>query len=142
MNFICSIACLLATATPCFAAVKEAPDPAKIKDKVTLAVGKDVAVQFQQEGNALSAPKIVEKPDGKTPAVTFTFKKEAELLMLNTKNPFTKTFSFRALIRLKGRKDYKETSIIAIPAGLFSFESWGDPIEEIVLFDFKLTDEK
>jgi hypothetical protein len=27
-------------------------------------------------------------------------------------------------------------------AGLVSFETWQEPIEELVLFDFKLTDEK
>ena len=42
----------------------------------------------------------------------------------------------------RGKTTYFETDIVTIMAGLSDYESWEDPIEELVLFDFKLTDEK
>jgi hypothetical protein len=46
-------------------------------------------------------------------------------------------------MRLKVRKEYFETSLIVpVTVGIMGFETWQDPVEELVLFDFKLTDEK
>ena len=45
---------------------------------------------------------------------------------------------FRALARIKGRKDYFETSIVPVRSGLLGIEVWQDEIEELVLFDFQL----
>ena len=53
-------------------------------------------------------------------------------------NGFPRTLRFRCLRRLKGQQTYSETSILAIPAKLGDFESWREPIEKLVLFDFKL----
>jgi hypothetical protein len=62
--------------------------------------------------------------------------------MLTTKNPFAKDFVFRAAAKYKGRKTYIETSIVPVKAGIFGIETWRDPIEELLLFEFKLVDEK
>src|SRR5947209_5626699 len=113
-----------------------------IKDKVTIEPGKTLAVRFEQDGNMLSHPRVVDKPDDKAPTPTFDFRKMDENLLLTTKNPFPKDLKFRALARLKGRKDYFETSIVPVKSGLFSIELWQDPIEELVLFDFKLVGEE
>ncbi len=124
------------------AAGADAPDPAKIKEKVTIEVGKKKLVQFEQKGDDLKNPKVVEKADDKLMIPSFDFSKSDGNLILTTKNPFPKNLKFRALARLKGRKDYFETSIVPVQSGLLSFELWQDPIEELILFDFKLTDEK
>ncbi len=115
-------------------------DPAKIKDKVTIALGKKLVVQFEQKGDVLSRPTKVEKPRDKPPTPTFEFSKVGENLILTTQNPFPKDLKFRALARLKGRKEYFETSIVPVERGIFGAEVWRDPIEELVLFDFKLID--
>ena len=64
------------------------------------------------------------------------------MLLLTVENHYLKTLRYRVAMRLKGRKDYIETSIVPVMAGIFSGESWVDPIEDIILFEFKLTDEK
>jgi hypothetical protein len=117
-------------------------DPATIKEKVTIELGKKLTVRFEQEGDALTHPKVVEKPEGKTPTPTFDFRKMDDNLILMTRNPFPKDLKFRALARLKGHKEYFETSIVPVKSGLFSLELWQDPIEELVLFEFKLIDEE
>jgi len=117
----------------------KAPAPANLKDKVTLTVGKDLAVQFQEQGDTLSQPTVVEKPDAKTPTVTFSLKQGPQITSLIRKNPFNKTLNFRALIRLKGSKDYVETSITPTIGGTVRGERLQGPVEEVILFEFKLT---
>lgn len=64
-------------------------------------------------------------------------------MALKLTNGLPKALRYRAAIRIKGRKDYVETSLILpVMTGLVSYETWQDPIEELVLFDFKLTNEK
>lgn len=138
-----SLAVVLMIVTPAAAVSKDQPpDPATLKDKVTIGLGKQIVVQFEQNGSALSHPKVVEKAGDKPPTPTFDFRKMGDNLMLVTKNPFPKDLKFRALARVKGRKDYYETSIVPVKGGLLGIELWQDPIEELVLFDFALTDAK
>ena len=123
-------------------------DPGLIKDKVTIKPGQEVRVRFTRNGDAISAPKVVDAPkneakaDAKAELVHFDFSKKGEDLTLTTQNPFSKNFVFRAAARYKGRTDYLETSIVPVHAGIFGIEMWRDPIEELLLFDFKLVDEK
>ena len=133
-------------ATPIIAGIEAlAPAPntvdlSKLKDTVTISIGKNLAVAFAQKANALAGPKIVENAKKATPAVTFDFQKQDANLMLITQNPYAKDLKFRAMARLKGHKDYFETSIVPVGSGLFGVELWQEPIEELVLFDFKLID--
>lgn len=117
-------------------------DPAGIKEKVAIRLNQKLDIQFQQEGGAISGPVVVDKPRAGVPTLHVDFKKQGESLMLATQNPFPKDLTFRALARYKGRKSYFETSIVPVKAGLFGLELWQDPIEELVLFDFKLADDK
>lgn len=133
-------ALLVVAATAAVASSDDKIDPAKLKDKLSIEPGKKLVVRFKQEGNALTDPKVVANPADKAPAPTFDFCAMGDNLVLATKNPFPKDLKFRALPRIKGRKDYFETSIVPVKAGLFSFELWQDAIEELVLFDFKLID--
>ena len=119
-------------------ALGDAPDPATLKDKVTIAVDKTLLVQFEAKADALTQPKIVAKLADKPLTTTFEFKTMGDNLVLSTKNPFPQDLKFRALARLKGRKNYFETSIVPVKSGLFGLELWQDPIEELILFDFKL----
>jgi hypothetical protein len=117
-------------------------DPAAIKDKVTLTVGSKIDVQFDQKDKVLSNSRVVENPKDEVSSVHMEFSNQGQGLTLVTKNPFPKDLSFRAIARHKGRKTYIETSIVPVRAGLLSFELWQEPIEELVLFDFKLIDAK
>jgi hypothetical protein len=122
-------------------------DPGPIKDKITIKPGQEVRVRFTRDGDAISAPKVVTatkdeaKAQAKPEIVHFDFSKKDEDLMLTTQNPFSKNFVFRADARYKGRTTYLETSIVPVKAGIFGIETWRDPIEELLLFDFKLVDE-
>jgi hypothetical protein len=118
-------------------------DPKDFKDKVSLTLGTQGTIQFKQGGNTITSATLIKDPDQKQPGISVEFKKQPEFLNLMLKNGLPKALRYRAAIRMKGRKDYIETSLIVpVMAGLLSFETWQDPIEELILFDFKLTDEK
>jgi len=131
---------VLGTITTVSAVADDKLDPAKIKDKVTISLGKKLVVRFEQKADALANPKIVKAEAKNSPTPVFSFAKLNENLALTTKNPYSRDLKFRALARLKNRKDYFETSIVPVKSGLFGIELWQDPIEELVLFDFKLVD--
>jgi hypothetical protein len=123
-------------------------DPGPIKDKLTIKPGQEIRVQFTRDGDAISAPKVVTVPkdeakaDPKTEVVHFDFSKKGDDLMLTTQNPYSKNLVFRAAARHKDRTTYVETSIVPVNAGIFGIEMWREPIEELLLFDFKLVDKK
>jgi hypothetical protein len=126
------------TAASCHA---QTVDPAKLKDKVSIRVGQTLALQFDRKGDALSNPKIVKAVVENPPTLSLEFRDKGKMLWLAAKNPYSKSLRYRALARHKGRKSYFETSIAPVMAGLLGMEVWQEPIEELVLFDFKLIGE-
>jgi hypothetical protein len=131
---------VLAVVPAVCAAADDKLDPAKITDKLKIRVGEKLIVRFERKGDALSDPKVVKQATADPPTPIFDFGKLDDNLALTTKNPFSKDLKFRALARLKGRNDYFETSIVPVKSALFGVELWQDPIEELVLFEFKLVD--
>ena len=119
-------------------------DPKSVKHKVSFTLGAKGTIQFKQRGDLLTEPKLSNKFE-EGGGVGGEFRKndkDDRLIGLMVQNRFPKALRYRALMRLKGRKEYVETSIVPVMAGLLSYESWADPIEELILFDFRLTDEK
>jgi hypothetical protein len=126
-------------AATAFAAPRDRIDPKALKDKVSLTLGTKGTIQFKRRGDSLTEPKLTKEAQSK-PGMGVEFKKEGQLLTLRVHNPFPKALRCRAAARLKGRREYLETGIFPVMAGLSSGRSWEDPIEEFILFDFKLTD--
>jgi hypothetical protein len=82
------------------AAARAAPkpvDPAPIKDKIAITLDQKIDIQFDQKGDAISGPKVADKPRAELPIVHVEFLKQDDNLMLSTKNPFPKDLTFRAL---------------------------------------------
>ena len=123
-------------------AAERSIDPSKLSDKITLPLGRKILVEFEQHGNVLSRPRVVKAPTGKASVVLFDFQdRGGNIWILTIKNAFPKTFRFRALAHPKGQSRLFETSILPVFPGLVNFESWHEPFSELILFDFKLTDE-
>jgi hypothetical protein len=138
---------IVALASLCIATAQAAPgdqvDASGLTNKVSLNIGSKGAIRFKQQRNALTEPTLIKGPAGKQPGVDVEFKKEPKFLALILKNRLSKALLYRAALRLKGHKEYVETSLIVpVNPGLMSFEAWQDPIDELVLFAFKLTDQK
>jgi hypothetical protein len=95
---------LLAVSSTSIAADDEKIDPAKLKDKVTITMGKQLFVQFEAKGDVLTRPRLVEKAVDRPPTPTFDFRTVQNNPALMTKNPFSKDLKFRALARHRGRR--------------------------------------
>lgn len=133
---------LLLTVTT-WSAPNDRIDPKGLKDSVAISLGSKGAISFKQLGDRLAEPKLTQTVPENTPGLEiYKFERNESLVLLTVVNHFPKTLRYRAAVRLKGRKGYKETSILPAYTGLMNCESWGDPVEEILLFDFKLTNEK
>ena len=142
-----ALALMLGCANSLFSAPRDRIDPKTLKDKVSITLGTEGTIQFKQNGNTLAEPKLIKSTDEKEPGVGYKFESHSSgaseaMLLLIVRNHYPKVLRYRAAMRIKGRKDYVETSIVPVGAGLACYESWVDPIEELILFDFKLTDEK
>jgi hypothetical protein len=74
--------------------------------------------------------------------VWLDFRQDQRGYVLFICHSFSKTLEARCLARLRGYDTYFETDILPIPVKLVSPEIWKETIEELVLFDFKLTDRK
>jgi hypothetical protein len=109
---------------------------------VKIHLGERLSVQSLQKGDVLQRPRLVKVEGKKAPTPTFNFIKMGEMLILLTQNPYSKDLRFRAAMRLKGRTDEVETSIVPVQSEIVGIELWQDPIEELVLFDSKLSNEQ
>jgi hypothetical protein len=143
MNILKLIAAIVLLCAAAEAAPGDQIDPKEHKDAVSLTLGSKGVIQLKQEGGAITAATLIKDPDQKEPGIKVEFKKEPQFLALMLKNALPKSLRYRAAIRTKGSRQFFETSLIVpVTAGLLSYETWQDPIEELVLFEFKLTDEK
>lgn len=62
----------------------------------------------------------------------------SKLVVLQTVHHLEKAIAFKAKIKIKGRTEYIETSIVDIYPNVFSVEQWQDEIENIILYDFEI----
>jgi hypothetical protein len=60
------------------------------------------------------------------------------LFVLITVQKTGKKMNFKAKMRLKGSSTYTSTSILPVISNATSVEQWKDPIDSIILYDFKL----
>ena len=128
-----------------------------IKDKVRITLGEEFAVEFNgSDGDRLLQPSKSEGTDAKKAPVKIKLgvtsaspapppRDGATRPFLTVENDFEKTLHFRALYRLKGGKAFFEIAedMKPLPAGEVFNNCWGfdSPVEEVVLYDFKLSDE-
>ena len=65
----------------------------------------------------------------------------SKMVVLKTVHHLEKPIIFKAKIKIKGRPDYIETSIVNKYPNVVSIEQWNDEIESIILFDFTILEE-
>ncbi|KIA89088.1 hypothetical protein [Kaistella jeonii] len=92
----------------------------------------------------MSTLEKIEKKEIVSDDIDFKFSQAdfmgSKLVILTTVQNFTKPIIFKAKIRIKGNNEYVETSIVQKAPHVFSVEQWQDPIDSIILSDFKFTD--
>jgi tetratricopeptide (TPR) repeat protein len=117
-----------------------------IGDKLAIKVGQKTAARFEISNGKLAGLKIVDangEQPGKNPdCVWLDFRHDKRGYVLFIWHSLPKTLEARCLARLKDYDTYFETDILPVPVKIVSPEIWKEPIEEVVLFDFKLSDKK
>jgi len=93
------------------------------------------------QDNAIHGIKY--QPDLQKADVTLKFTQEMSddgtaMMMLVIKNNTTETLHFDALMRVPDEKGCAETSILPVPPGLSDFESWPEPIVQLVLRNIRI----
>jgi hypothetical protein len=139
-----SVAFLFAPLSPAHAAKGDVIDINKVHNSVHISLGQKIAVVFDQRGDQLVNPRRVQSAQ-KGPFVTLEFSaddKTKGLLMLLVKSSYPRIARYRAAFRLRGRRDFLETNMLPLNPNIPVLEGWMDPFDEIVLFDFHLTNEK
>ena len=89
------IALMVAAVGTVVVAADEPPDPAKIKDKITITVGRKLLVQFKQMKDELTRPKLVEKFTEEPPTLRLDCRLQGDNLLLIAQNPFSKKLEYR-----------------------------------------------
>ncbi len=137
-------ALFLLSLSPAFAARGDLIDVSKIQNSVRISLGQKAVVAFDLHGDKLANPRRVQGAQ-KGPVVTLEFfadKVNKELLVLVIGSSYPRVVRYRAAARQKGRREFYETNVLRLNPKIPVFEGWSDPFEELVLFDFKLTNEK
>ena len=135
----------------------QAVDPQEIKDKVSIKLGEECDIEFNRDGLQLTNPGKAKKAEVKKLSAKVKLAvtsdspfppphKGATRPYFSVENNFDKTLHFRALGRVKGSNVFFEITddMDPLPAGDTFHKCWGfdDVIEEVVFYDFKLTDKQ
>jgi hypothetical protein len=138
-------AALLAMLPPLASAAKgDFIEPRKLRDTVRISVGQEFAVAFDQRGERLVNPRRVQGAQ-KRPVVTLKFyvpPDHKNLLVLVVGSSYPRIVRYRAAARAKGYRDFIETNMLPLNPNVPVYEGWSDPFVELILFDFRLTNEK
>lgn len=115
--------------------------PDQIETKLLVKSGEKVCASFELNGDTVEKITVLKTTDDETPHfdADFTSNKD-NIVTAIIHHTFPKTIRYRCLARNKGSKTWYESNMIPAPPNFQNGETWTG-VEEIVLFDFKLTDE-
>jgi hypothetical protein len=118
-------------------------DITHIRDKIKIRFHQKFTIVFDQRGNRLVNPRLL-TTSTKQPYIVGEFvgtPKGNRALMLQS--TFPKMVRYHAAARGEGRRDWHRVNrMYGLLPNVGSAEGFGDPIEEFVLYDFTLTNEK
>ncbi len=120
-------------------------------DKVPYVAGGDVYLFVDDHfGVSLADTKaefltVSYEPDGGKADILFSFTQETDgkgnpFMMLSIQNKLHRGFSYDALMIVPTKKEIIETHVLPVDARLSNFESWPHPIVQLVLRNFRFSD--
>lgn len=115
---------------------------ANINEKLVIEIGQQMNAQLELKGDQLVDPKIGLAGKETPNSLWLDFRKDKQGHVLFLWHSFTRNLQARCLARLKDYDTYFETDILPVPMKVINRELWNEPIEELVLFDFKLIEAK
>ena len=155
MNIIRTLALFFATAAKAAAAPQQAVDPHTLKDKVSITLGQEFHLKFKPVGDQLLQPTKFKGTDDDKATVRVKLDvtsaspvppphEGATRPFLAVYNGFERPLHYRALVRLKGSKEFFEISegVEPLPPAEERNKCWefDSLVEEVVLFEFTLSE--
>lgn len=118
-------------------------DITHVRDKITIRFRQKFAIVFDQRGNRLVNPRLLTTSTKQRYIVgEFTDISKGNRMLLLQSN-FPKMVRYHAAARGKARRDWHRINrMYGLLPNVAQAEGFGDPIEEFVLYDFTLTNEK
>ena len=118
----------------------EPKSPDELTEKIVVKKGEIVITRFAEAPDGLARPKVVKEAPEDRPYIKVEFKDGDPLVAVLTSTA-PKTVKVRCLARTKGETTYNEITILPLKTSTPSFETWSDPLEELVIFDFGYLEE-
>jgi|GEM_PF-4210462 len=117
-------------------------DITPIHDKIGIRLHQKFAIVFDQRGKRLINPRLINTAT-KQPVIMGEFLEHKGIKMLIIQSTFPKMVRYHAAARGVGRRDYHRVNrMFGLTPNVAVSEGFQDPIEEFLLYDFTLTNEK
>ena len=114
-----------------------------IENKVTIKMGRKLAIHFESKGDQLVDPKIVqadgEKPQKSPNCLWLDFRQDKRGRVLFLWHSFRRTMRAKCVARLKDYDTYFDTDLLPVAVKTVSAEVWKERVEELVIFDLGLS---
>jgi hypothetical protein len=107
-------------------------------DIVTVKTGDEVWVTFTQSGTELTRPVALTSSPGPSSVVTIKLERTGPMRTLYITNGFAQPMRCKARVRFRGRAEHMEHEMGPIGAEEENVMTFNNPVEEIVLFEFRL----
>lgn len=115
---------------------------ANIANRVSVNFGERVVAEFRLEGDRGVEPRKIRGELDKPNRVWLDFRQDKRGRVLFLAHSFARRMMARCLARLKDYDTYFETDILPVDLKTVSPEIWTEPIDELVLYDVRLTEAK
>lgn len=107
-------------------------------NEIAISLKQTVIIELAQDADGTVVPKIVDQPAPGVPVVVFQFTKDRSARMLKVENRYDRDFLYSGRMCISKRKVCAKTTFVPVYAGISSFETWNDPIDLLILGDFRL----
>ena len=107
---------------------------------VNIVVGETLLVQVEETGGILKDLRYVDEMKHPEKTLAFKFEIIRGLMMLNVTNPSPRTIRFRAAMQPAADTLFYDTSTCPVMAGGGSYESWSQPLVQLILYEFRFID--
>ena len=104
--------------------------------EIAVSVNQTVMIELVTQTDGTLKAVILKTVSGERPHVLFRLTRDGTMRMLEVENHYGRTLKYAARMCMKKRDLCAETSVVPVRAGLSAFESWGDPIDLLVLSQF------
>jgi hypothetical protein len=117
-------------------------DITPIRGKISIRLHQKFTVLFDQRGNRPVNPRRINTAT-KQPVVMAEFLEGKRTRILKIESTFPRMVRYRAAARGEGRSDWHRVNrMFGLLPKVANYEGFPGPIEEFVLYDFTLTNEK